>query len=208
MNKKRSGSAGIATIPNLLTLIRACGVPAFLFTFLHLHRPTLSFAILAIGAATDYFDGKVARWLNQESEFGAAFDPAIDRVYIVSTIVALAIEGYLPWWLVGLLIGRDIWMAYALAVHRHRHGRNFQVSFLGKAATFNLLYAFPFILLQGVATFEKSSAMGSSDASGSGLHGIHMIFHIFGWSFAWWGIALYLLTAILYTREAFGQSRV
>ena len=200
MNSEVSRSARIATIPNLLTAIRALGVPLFLYTFIHLHRPTLSFLILAVGAATDYFDGKVARWLDQASDFGAAFDPAIDRLYIITTIIALAKEGYLPWWLVAVLIVRDLWMAVALAVHRQRHGRNFEVSFLGKAATFNLLYAFPFILLQGSATFGGAVKSGVSPHP---LRGLHMAFHIFGWSFALWGVALYVVTAMLYTRAAF-----
>ena len=189
----------IATIPNFLTLIRACGIPLFLCLFLHDHRPTLSFLVLTIGAITDYFDGKIARWLKQESAFGAAFDPFIDRLYIVSTIVAMAIEGYLPWWLVAILIARDIWMLGALALYRKRTGKNFVVTFLGKAATFNLLYAFPFILLQGVPTFgEKARVL-----NGEPLHGARELFHLLGWAFAWWGVGLYLFTAVLYSRQSF-----
>ena len=196
---QRTGG-GILTIPNLLTGIRALGVPLFLFTFLKEDRPTLSFFILTIGAITDYFDGKVARWLHQESAFGAAFDPFIDRLYIVSTIIAMAIKGYLPWWLVIILIGRDAWMIIALAIQRKRHGENFVVTYLGKSATFSLLYAFPFILLQGVPTFGTNAV--EAKLNGIELHGVKSLFHIIGWSFSWWGIALYLLTAALYTRQA------
>ena len=101
------------TIPNALTLLRAFGVPLFLYTFLVREAPLLSFVVLTVGAVTDYLDGKLARALHQESAFGAAFDPAIDRLYIVSTIVAMALKGYLPWIVVALLLVRDIWMIFA-----------------------------------------------------------------------------------------------
>ena len=110
-------------------------------------------------------------------------DPTIDRAYIAATVVALAYRHFIPYWLVGILIARDIWMVGALAVKRSRTGEVFTVTFLGKAATFNLLYAFPLLLLQ-------------SD------HGLGNIAHNVGWSFALWGIGLYLFTAIEYTRDA------
>ena len=178
-----SRQSAIWTIPNILTLLRALGIPLFLWLFLWQNNSTWSFIVLAIGAATDYLDGKIARALHQESALGAAMDPTIDRAYIAATVVALAYRHFIPSWLVGILIARDIWMVGALAVKRSRTGEVFTVTFLGKAATFNLLYAFPLLLLQ-------------SD------HGLGNIAHNVGWSFALWGIGLYLFTAIEYTRDA------
>ena len=174
-----SRQSAIWTIPNILTLLRALGIPLFLWLFLWQNNSTWSFIVLAIGAATDYLDGKIARALHQESALGAA----MDRAYIAATVVALAYRHFIPYWLVGILIARDIWMVGALAVKRSRTGEVFTVTFLGKAATFNLLYAFPLLLLQ-------------SD------HGLGNIAHNVGWSFALWGIGLYLFTAIEYTRDA------
>ena len=178
-----SPQSAIWTIPNILTLLRALGIPLFLWLFLWQNNSTWSFIVLAIGAATDYLDGKIARALHLESALGAAMDPTIDRAYIAATVVALAYRHFIPYWLVGILIARDIWMVGALAVKRSRTGEVFTVTFLGKAATFNLLYAFPLLLLQ-------------SD------HGLGNIAHNVGWSFALWGIGLYLFTAIEYTRDA------
>ena len=144
--------------------------------------------MLALGAVTDYLDGKVARYLKQESALGAAMDPTIDRAYIAATVVALAVRNYIPWWLVIILILRDLWMVFALVIKRRRTGEIFEVTFLGKAATFNLLYAFPLILLEG--------------ASGLGRFA-----HNLGWSFALWGIGLYIYTAIDYTRDAITPAR-
>jgi cardiolipin synthase (CMP-forming) len=178
---KQSGSPDrIATIPNAITLVRALGIPAFLFIYLHSHRPLLSFFILVIGALTDYFDGKVARALGQESTLGAALDPAIDRAYIAATVFALAIESVIPWWLLAILVARDLWLAVILYFYRRRTGLLFQVTYLGKAATFNLLYAFPFLLLAGERGFSRLCG-------------------VMGWAFVIWGVGLYLLTGIQYS---------
>ncbi len=178
----------VLTIPNGLTLIRACGIPLFLWLLLGADLKGWSYLVLAIGAWTDYFDGKVARWLHQESRLGAAMDPAIDRLYIAATIVGLALKHYIPWWLVALLVARDFYMLLLLGAYRRRSGEVFSVTFLGKAATFNLLYAFPFLLL------SSKSAWGE-------------FAHSFGWAFAIWGLGLYLLAAIDYSRIAAASKR-
>jgi cardiolipin synthase len=139
----------VLTIPNGITAIRAIGVPIFLWSYLGLHEAALSFIILAVGAITDYLDGKVARALNQTSSLGAAMDPTIDRLYIASTIIALAIRDVIPWQLVAILIIRDLAMALLVVIKKRRTGSVFEVTYLGKAATFNLLYAFPMFLLSG-----------------------------------------------------------
>ena len=166
-------------IPNALTLLRALGVPAFLYIFLVLERPILSFTIIAIGALTDYLDGKVARALNQTSEFGAMFDPAVDRFYIAAVIIALAVKEFLPWWLVISIIARDLILLMVVILQRLRGVPFLSVSYLGKAATFNLLYAFPFLLLEDVSV-------------------IGPFCYLTGWAFAIWGVSLYFYTGIEY----------
>ncbi len=173
----------VLTIPNGLTLIRACAVPLFLWLLLARDLKGWSFLVLAVGAWTDYFDGKVARWLDQESKLGAAMDPTIDRLYIAATVIGLALKHYIPWWMVGILAARDLYMLFLLGIYRKRSGQVFAVTFLGKAATFNLLYAFPFLLLSGKRAWGEFA-------------------HTLGWSFAIWGIGLYLLAAVDYSRIA------
>ncbi|MFM8627717.1 MAG: CDP-alcohol phosphatidyltransferase family protein [Candidatus Nanopelagicus sp.] len=95
-------------IPNMLTLVRALGVPLFLYLFLVAEQPLASFIVIALGALTDYLDGKVARALNQSTDFGAKFDPAVDRLYIAAVIIAFAIKDYLPWPLVIANISREL----------------------------------------------------------------------------------------------------
>ena len=178
----------ILTIPNGITGIRALAIPFFLWAYISLDNVLLALVILTVGAISDYVDGKVARALNQESALGAMLDPAIDRAYIAATVIALVIKDVVPLWMLLLLIGRDLWLALILAIKRRRGTGVFEVSFLGKTATFNLLYAFPFLLVAGDS-------------------GLGQIFFISGWGFAIWGLGLYLVTALQYTYVAFLEFR-
>ena len=169
----------MVNIPNALTLLRALGVPLFLYLFLVADRPILSFVVIALGGITDYLDGKIARALNQTSEFGAKFDPSVDRLYIAAVVIAMASKEYLPWSLVIALLIRDLLLLFVVTYQKIRNIPFLQVSYLGKAATFNLLYAFPFLLLDEVK-FVGGWCF------------------IIGWAFAIWGIALYFYTGLQY----------
>ena len=169
----------MVNIPNALTLLRALGVPLFLYLFLVADRPILSFVVIALGGITDYLDGKIARALNQTSEFGAKFDPSVDRLYIAAVVIAMASKEYLPWSLVIALLIRDLLLLFVVTYQKIRNIPFLQVSYLGKAATFNLLYAFPFLLLEEVKYIGGWC-------------------FVIGWAFAIWGIALYFYTGLQY----------
>jgi cardiolipin synthase (CMP-forming) len=177
----------ILTIPNALSAARLAGVPVFLWLVLGLRSQTgdwWAVGVLIAAAASDWLDGKIARALNQQSRLGQVLDPAADRLYIVATLLALAIRSIIPWWLVGLLAARELLLGVVLLVlRRHRYGP-LQVSFVGKAATLALMYAFPLLFL------------GSHTASYS--EGTR----IAGWAFAIWGSALYWCAALLYVQQA------
>ncbi|HEY1914958.1 MAG TPA: CDP-alcohol phosphatidyltransferase family protein [Streptosporangiaceae bacterium] len=177
----------ILTIPNALSLARLAGVPVFLWLVLGLRSQTgdwWAVGLLIGSAASDWLDGKIARALNQQSRLGQVLDPAADRLYIVATILALAIRSIIPWWLVGLLAARELLLAGVLVVLRRHSYEPLQVSFVGKAATLALMYAFPLLFL------------GSHTASYS------EITRIAGWAFAIWGSALYWCAALLYVQQA------
>ena len=67
------------SVPNALTFLRFLGIPLFIHLTLNLEADGWAIVVLAIGGATDYFDGKIARAWNQTSRFGELADPAIDR---------------------------------------------------------------------------------------------------------------------------------
>jgi cardiolipin synthase len=168
------------TVPNLLSALRLLGVPLFLWLALGPEANGWAFAVLAFGGFSDYADGKIARRWNQSSRLGALLDPAADRLYILATICALAARGILPVWLAVAIPARDILLALTLPVLR-RHGYGpLPVNFSGKAATLNLLYAFPLLLLS-----EGDSTLAT-------------ICRPTGWAFTLWGAALYWWAGVLY----------
>lgn len=172
------------TIPNALTFARFLGIPVFVYLALALEADGWAIVVLAVGGATDYFDGKLARALGQESKFGEIADPTIDRLYIAATLITLYLREAIPLWLILLLVLRDLFMLGVAAVLAAKGYAPLKVTYLGKAATFNLLYAFPLLLLALSNTWYGNLAF------------------IFGWAFAIWGVGLYLGTAVGYFRTA------
>jgi cardiolipin synthase len=138
---------------------------------------------------TDWADGKLARWLDQGSRLGALLDPAADRLYIVSTMIALAVRQIVPVWLVALLVGREFVLGVALLVLRRYGYPSLQVHYLGKAATLLLLYAFPGLLL----------------ADGDGW--LAALLEPFAWALTIWGTALYVLAGLFYLIQVAGIVR-
>ncbi len=186
---RRGDWRGMFTLPNLLTLLRAVGIPVFLF---FTWREQYSWAVitLMIAGATDYFDGKLARALNQESRLGELMDPAVDRLYIATVLFAMFITGAIPAWVVATIVARDLFLGLLLLFMKRAKIPPFKVTYLGKAATFNLLYALPMLLLT-FSTVEELSLLA----------------FIFGWAFAGWGIGLYLWTGLQYARTGIGALR-
>ncbi|MGB9376801.1 MAG: CDP-alcohol phosphatidyltransferase family protein [Mycobacteriales bacterium] len=163
----------VLTVPNALSLLRLLGVPLFVYLLLGPHADLAALAVLALAGFTDYLDGRLARAWNQESRLGQLLDPLADRLYIFATLVTFVLRDVIPWQLAVALVARDVFLALCLPVLRWYGYGPPPVHFLGKAATFNLLYAFPFLLL----------------AIGSGT--IATIARPVGWAFAIWGTALY-----------------
>lgn len=173
----------VLTVPNALSGLRLLGVPAFLWLLLS-GRDGWALAVLALAGVTDYLDGKIARAYNLQSRLGQLLDPIADRLYILSTLAGLAWRDIIPWWLVGVPLVRDAGLVAALIVLRRRGVVGLPVHFVGKAATFNLLYAFPTILLG-----QQPGVIGELALP-------------IGWAFAWWGVVLYWLAGVLYAVQA------
>lgn len=178
------------TIPNALTALRGLGVPLFIWLALDQKADGWAILVLAIGGLTDYLDGKLARLWNQTSRFGELADPAIDRIYILATLIVLYLREALPLWVILLLLGRDLILGLVTIALTRKGLPPLKVTYLGKAATFNLLYAFPLLLLALNTSLAGSLAF------------------IFGWAFAIWGIVLYLATGVSYFRSAMKSIRV
>ena len=178
------GGDRIVTWPNALSVVRLAGVPVFLWLVIGPQTATadlIAAGILGLAGITDWLDGKLARMLHQESRLGQLLDPAADRLYIAAMIIGLAVRGIIPWWLVAALAGRELCVGVALLVLQRRTLYSaLQVSFVGKAATLCLMYAFPLVLL------------GAHEGT------VAEIVRVIGWAFAIWGTALYWWAAMLY----------
>jgi cardiolipin synthase len=174
----------VLTLPNVLSFIRLAGVPLFLWLLLETHSDVWAVVVLAIGGFTDWLDGQLARRLHQRSRLGQVLDPAADRLYILATLIGLLLRGIVPWWWVALLVARELMLLICLGPALRRRGfTSLPVHFMGKAATFLLLYAFPCVLL------------GFGDSSWQ------MVFRVIGWTCAIWGTGLYWWSALLYMRQ-------
>ncbi|PRY33782.1 cardiolipin synthase [Umezawaea tangerina] len=171
------------TVPNALSVLRLLGVPLFLYLLLGPHADGWAVVVLAAAGASDWLDGKLARWLDQTSRLGTLLDPAADRLYIFATLLAFVVREIVPWWIAAVLVGREALVGVCLLVLRRYGYGPFEVSYLGKAATFNLLYAFPVLLL----------AQGGSTAA--------QIARPIAYAFMLWGGALYLWSAGLYVYQ-------
>lgn len=176
-------SQRVLTLPNVLSVLRLLGVPVFLWAILD-ERDVLALVVLMLSGITDYLDGKIARTFNMESQVGVFLDPIADRLYILTTLVGLAWREIIPLWLVVALLAREALMALMLLYLRTRGQTGLPVHFVGKAATFSLLYAFPLLLLA-----HRDDWWG------------HLAQPI-GWAFTWWGVVLYWLAAVLYAVQA------
>jgi len=176
----------VLTLPNLLSVLRLLGVPLFLWLLLGPHADGWAVVVLALSGVTDWADGKLARALGQSSRLGALLDPAADRLYIVATLVAFVIRDVVPLWVVVVLLGRELVLGLTLLVLRRDGWPPLQVHYLGKAATFLLLYAFPLLLL--------------ADGTGTAAAVARPV----AYALTAWGAALYVLAGMLYVVQAAG----
>ena len=177
--------ARVWTVPNALSFLRLLGVPLFLWLVLGPEADGWALGVLAASGVTDYLDGYLARKLHQTSRLGQVLDPVADRLYILAVVVGLALRDIVPWWFAVILPLRDVLLWGLVPILRTRGYSALPVHFLGKAATFNLLYAFPLLLL------------------GDGEGTLATLADVFGWAFAVWGIGLYWWAGVLYAYQVY-----
>ena len=181
-------STRVLTVPNALSFLRLLLVPVFGVLITN-GQDGWALLVLAVSGASDYLDGNLARRWNQVTRLGQVLDPFADRLYILTTLFGLAYRGLIPWWLVVVLVARDVTMIVTLPFLARLGHSALPVHFLGKAGTFCLLYAFPLLLL-GEVSQTLSTYAGA-----------------LGWAFALWGTGLYWWSGILYVSQVVGLWR-
>lgn len=173
-------SDAVWTVPNALSVLRLLMIPVFIWLLLGEDSAGWAIIVLVISGITDWLDGKLARWLGQSSKLGALLDPAADRLYVIIIPICFGIAGIVPWWIIGVIIGRDVLLFATAPLLKSRGVTALPTLYVGKAATFALMTAFPW-LLGG----ELDNWLGT-------------ISFPIGWAFLLWGAGLYLWSLILY----------
>lgn len=185
-----SVSSRVVTIPNVLSVIRLVLIPVFL-VLLGSAQYLWALVVLVVSSLTDFVDGWIARRFDQVSRIGQLLDPAVDRLFIFSTLIGLAWQGFLPWWLVIVIVLRDVALAVlGIVLANHGYGP-LPVHHLGKVATFSLLFALPTLVL-GVAVPAVAAV---SDPVGWALA-------LWGAFLYWWAGAIYLIESVRLVRMA------
>lgn len=173
----------IWTVPNVLSFFRLALIPVFA-ALLVTGQYGWAVLVVAVSSFTDFVDGYVARHFNQITRLGQLLDPAADRLFILTTLLGLGWIGVLPWWFVGLIIGRDLLLVVlGVVLANHRYGP-LPVHHLGKMGTFAILFAMPVLLL---ATAVPETAW---------------IALPLGWAAAIWGVFLYWWAGVAYALQA------
>ncbi|MAE13638.1 CDP-diacylglycerol--glycerol-3-phosphate 3-phosphatidyltransferase [Candidatus Woesearchaeota archaeon] len=148
----------IWTTPNILTFFRFFLVP-IIVVFVLLDKPiTLFFAgiLFIIASITDWLDGKIAREWGEESTLGIYLDPLVDKILVHSILIVLSLIGLLPFWLVMILLARDIiTSAIRSYVSRHkisvRAVKSGKLKMLFQTITISLVFIVSFLGKMGIA---------------------------------------------------------
>ena len=141
------GPTKIATLPNLITLIRLLTLPVFVTMLLVNEQRAGAALLLGVLGMTDWVDGWIARRFNQTSQFGMVFDPFVDRALFVVGTGSVLIDGGVPLWFCVCILVREVFVGLMMAIGTLVGMKRFPVSIWGKRYTFLLMTAVPLLLL-------------------------------------------------------------
>jgi CDP-diacylglycerol--glycerol-3-phosphate 3-phosphatidyltransferase len=149
----RAVTAPRAQIPNVLTLLRLVLIPVFVVLMLAADEGSSWPAGIVFGVAgiTDQVDGFLARRWHVESAFGKIFDPLADRLMIDAAVILLVVADRLPWIALAVVIARDLALIGGYKIFMPR-GYDFEVTFVGKAATWMLYASVAFVIVTNKGT--------------------------------------------------------
>jgi cardiolipin synthase (CMP-forming) len=174
----------ILTVPNLVTVVRLACIPLFVWLLFGAHRQSAAAFLLGGLGATDWVDGFLARRLHQVSTVGKVLDPLADRLLIVTAVIATVVQGAVPPWFAAATLAREVLVGAVVLALAALGARRIDVSFIGKAGTFALMWAYPTLLL------------------GHGTAGWQVPIRAIGWTAGIGGLTLAWSAAVLYVAPA------
>ena len=137
----------IVTVPNLISLARLACIPWFLWLLFEQEDRFGAAIVWAAVGATDWVDGWWARRFDVVSELGKLIDPLADRAVLIIGVLAVGVDGSVPWWLVGATLVREVAVAIAAVVLGALGARRIDVTWFGKTSRFGLMFVFPLFLV-------------------------------------------------------------
>src|SRR5918998_3197455 len=165
----------VFTVPNALSLSRLFMVPVVVALLLA-RADGLAAAFFVLAAATDFFDGRLARRAGP-TRLGQILDPVADRLMLSSVAVVLAARGLLPVWAVAILVGRDLLALVGSLVV----GSKIRVNGVGKAATALLMGAVALVVIvPGAVVGEIMFYAGFGLSIAAGLMYVRSARRLFG----------------------------
>ena len=175
-------SQELKSVPNMLSILRLFLVPVFLWLLIA-DQFLIAFLVLMFASFTDWLDGFIARKFNQITSLGKVLDPSADRLFILATLIGLTVNEIIPAWLAIVIVARDVLLLIGYPISASHGYGPLPVHFLGKAATFALLYALPLLLLADVWPSAE------------------VVILPLAWGFAYWGIGLYWVAGFVYLAQ-------
>ena len=175
-------SQELKSVPNMLSILRLLLVPVFLWLLIA-DQFLIAFLVLMFASFTDWLDGFIARKFNQITSLGKVLDPSADRLFILATLIGLTMNEIIPAWLAIVILARDVLLLIGYPISASHGYGPLPVHFLGKAATFALLYALPLLLLADVWPSAEAVILPLA------------------WGFAYWGIGLYWVAGFVYLAQ-------
>ena len=123
-------------IANSLTLLRIALTPVFIIFLFYDHPYAKLWALMVflVASITDALDGYFARKHDQVTEQGRFLDPLADKILILSALISFAVLEIIPFWMVGLIIFRDLFIT-GLRVVMNNKGFQMITSNIAKAKT-------------------------------------------------------------------------
>lgn len=109
----------LSVIPNALTVARVLAVPPLVWLLLQ-GEYQWALGLVVAASLTDLLDGWLARRFGWQSRFGGYADPLADKLLMVASYLTLAWLGYLPWWLLVLVLLRDLVIVIGGVVYHYR----------------------------------------------------------------------------------------
>ncbi|ARA94559.1 MAG: CDP-alcohol phosphatidyltransferase family protein [Bacteroidetes bacterium] len=122
------------TFANILSLARLVLVGPIVYIILTDGPRLWLLGLVLLAVATDFFDGRVARWSHTVSEWGKVLDPLADKIGAALVMLALVLNGDLPAWLLLFMVVRDVLIVWGGIRLSNKTGHVFMSMWSGKIA--------------------------------------------------------------------------